>query len=202
LADPASELAEEGRDLCRAIESATGVPTFYYLMRYWGRPKAEERRRCPGCGDAWRTERPREPPNRFWQFDFKCDRCRLVSHLGAANDGGRRVRVGEFDEKRKANRSMQGRGASRNLRSKRMAIPRASDLTTTPASLTRAPVRPIFLRPGTGMRSPTSTRVSTQRGASQGKYPPPDDTSRVPSARGLRFLGPPTTETMAGRFKS
>lgn len=103
LADPESELAEHGRDLCREIETATGVPTFYYLTRYWGRPKGEDQRLCPGCGVAWRAERLRESPGRFWQFDFKCDRCRLVSHLGVSTDGGRHTRIGESDEKRKAN---------------------------------------------------------------------------------------------------
>lgn len=102
LADPASELAEQGRDLCREIETATRVPTFYYLMRYWGRPNGEDQRLCPGCGAAWRAEGPREAPAPFWQFHFKCDRCRLVSHLGVSTDGGRHTRIGEFDERRKA----------------------------------------------------------------------------------------------------
>ena len=43
----------------------------------------------------------------FWesQFDFKCDRCRLVSHLGDSTDGGRHTRIGEFDPTRKANKT-------------------------------------------------------------------------------------------------
>lgn len=107
LADPTSELAEQGRELCREIETATGVPTFYYLMRYWGRLRGEEQRRCPGCGGAWRIERLRESPRQFWQLDFKCDRCRLVSHWGDSTDGGRHTRIGEFDPKRKADRTAQ-----------------------------------------------------------------------------------------------
>jgi len=54
LAVPDSELAQHGRDLCREIETATGVPTFYYLMRFWGRPKGENERPCPRCGSDWK----------------------------------------------------------------------------------------------------------------------------------------------------
>jgi len=98
LADPNSELSQRGRDLCRRIEAGTKVPTYYYLQRYWGRPKGEEDRRCPGCGNGWKVERPKELPKRFHQFDFGCENCRLVSHLGVSTDGGRRVRIGEFQK--------------------------------------------------------------------------------------------------------
>src|SRR5438445_471788 len=54
LADPNSGLSEHGRSLCREIEAATKVPTFYYLLRFWGRAKGEDQRRCPGCGGEWR----------------------------------------------------------------------------------------------------------------------------------------------------
>lgn len=94
LADPRSALSEEGRRLCREIESATGLPTFYYLMRYWGRPKGEDERSCPGCGEAWKASEP-EYGERFHQFHFKCEPCRLVSHVGKSPDG-RHARIGEF----------------------------------------------------------------------------------------------------------
>ncbi len=105
LADPNSELAEDGRDLCRELETATGVPTFYYLMRYWGRRKGEDERLCPGCGAGWKAARPAETSDLFHHFNFKCDRCRLVSHLGVSTDGGRHTRVGEFQERKRANRA-------------------------------------------------------------------------------------------------
>jgi hypothetical protein len=73
------------------------------LTRYWGRPKGEDQRLCPGCRNPWRAERLQESPGRFWQSDFQCDRCRLVSHVAVSTDGGRHARIGEFDEKRKAN---------------------------------------------------------------------------------------------------
>ncbi len=44
LADPNSLLSEDGRRLCREVESRTGIPTFYYLLRYWGRSKDDDER--------------------------------------------------------------------------------------------------------------------------------------------------------------
>ncbi len=95
LADPRSTLSEDGRRLCREIENTTKIPTFYYLMRYWGRSRGEDERLCPGCGKGWRTSESEYGGN-FYQFYFKCESCRLVSHLGKATDGARRARIGEF----------------------------------------------------------------------------------------------------------
>ena len=72
-----SEVSKEGRELCRGIGRGTGRPVYYYLMRYYGRSvAAERRRRCPVCGGAWLLkERMLE------RFDFRCRRCRLVSNV-------------------------------------------------------------------------------------------------------------------------
>ncbi len=94
LADPNSKLSEKGRGLCREIEIGTGIPTFYYLMRFWGRPKGEDKRVCPGCGGAWRTSVLGVEKN-FPEFHFRCDSCRLVSHFGVRLSG-RHARIGEF----------------------------------------------------------------------------------------------------------
>ncbi len=99
LANPDSDLSETGRRLCRNIEEATRIPTFYYLSRYWARPKGEEKRRCPGCGGSWRTESLGKDRS-FKDFDFKCDSCRLVSHLGVSTDGGCYARIGEYQVKK------------------------------------------------------------------------------------------------------
>lgn len=96
LASPDSKLSQHGRHICRKIESATGIPTYYFLMRYWGRPGVEENRPCPGCGRPWRTSHDINHPGGFWQFAFQCKRCRLVSHVGDSYDGGRHVRIGEW----------------------------------------------------------------------------------------------------------
>lgn len=96
LAEIDSELSQTGRDLCQEIEASIGVPTYYYLMRYWGRARGEENRVCPGCGGAWSMEPPAASSRQFHHFDFKCDPCRLVSHVGCSVDGGRHFRIGEF----------------------------------------------------------------------------------------------------------
>lgn len=94
LADPRSDLSEDGRRLCREIEDATGIPTFYYLMRYWGRSKDENDRICPGCGENWKASE-HHYGEKFHEFHFKCESCRLVSRVGNSTDGGH-ARIGEF----------------------------------------------------------------------------------------------------------
>lgn len=95
LADPNSALSEDGRSLCREIEKGTGIPVFYYLMRYWGRSKGENERVCPGCGNDWKASEPMLG-GKFHQFHFKCESCRLVSHMAKDTDSARRARIGEF----------------------------------------------------------------------------------------------------------
>ncbi len=69
-----SGLTREGRDLCAEVESKVKTPVYYYLDRYRGRSsKAEEERRCPGCGETWLLPVPQGC------FEFKCSRCRLLS---------------------------------------------------------------------------------------------------------------------------
>lgn len=53
LADPASELCTEGIEYCKKIEKSTRKPTYFYLMRYYGRRKGENSRSCPLCGKSW-----------------------------------------------------------------------------------------------------------------------------------------------------
>jgi predicted nucleic acid-binding Zn ribbon protein len=95
LADPFSALSQEGIKICKKIEKITGVPTYYYLMRYWGRRKDEAKRKCPICGHAWRTKHHENNPI-FWQFAFKCKKCRLVSHAAVCYDDPRHAVIGEY----------------------------------------------------------------------------------------------------------
>lgn len=101
LADPNSDLSQHGRDLCGQIEKATGIPTYYFLMRYWGRRNSEDKRRCPGCGRPWRTKHAAEKRTDFWLFAFQCYKCRLVSHRGDSFDDERHAVIGEFKTVRK-----------------------------------------------------------------------------------------------------
>lgn len=71
-----SSLTREGIECRTDVESATGIPTYYYLYRRGGRSlSAELERRCPGCKEGWRLQKR----HRF--LDFKCVPCRLVSNL-------------------------------------------------------------------------------------------------------------------------
>lgn len=78
LGDHKSSLSCRGRAICSALAEKNDVPFYYYLYRGSGRSlPAERRRRCPSCGSAWLAETPH-----LNLFDFKCDRCRLVSNIG------------------------------------------------------------------------------------------------------------------------
>jgi len=69
-----SSLSRRGRNICDWITEGMGEPTYYYLHRYRGRSVASERRRkCPSCSGEWLL------PESLHAFDFKCDRCRLLS---------------------------------------------------------------------------------------------------------------------------
>lgn len=95
LADPFSGVSNEGRECCQRIESATGKPTYYYLMRYWGRRGAREfERKCPSCGGDWATDAG--PGSEFWDFQFRCEPCRLVSNAGDSEEDERHARIGEY----------------------------------------------------------------------------------------------------------
>lgn len=95
------ELSKRGRAICARIESVTGIATFYYLYRYWGRKNAEEARRpCPGCGNPWRTAHPIAKRCRFRHFPFQCADCRLVSNMAYSDDDSRHARIGEWRKPR------------------------------------------------------------------------------------------------------
>jgi predicted nucleic acid-binding Zn ribbon protein len=97
-ADPRSELSSVGRELCKEIESATDKKTFYYLHRYWGRNVGEQDRPCPICGHRWRTSKKEKVSKElpFWNFWFRCVRCRLVSHCADSYDNERHAVIGEY----------------------------------------------------------------------------------------------------------
>ncbi|TBR40552.1 MULTISPECIES: DUF2310 family Zn-ribbon-containing protein [Dyella] len=72
-----SSLTKKGLAHCKTLAASSQKPFYYYLYRGHGRShQAEMKRRCPGCGDAWALETPIHSI-----FDFKCDRCCLVSNI-------------------------------------------------------------------------------------------------------------------------
>ncbi|MCA9252280.1 MAG: DUF2310 family Zn-ribbon-containing protein [Phycisphaerae bacterium] len=75
-----SELSKDGLECCRRITELTKKPCYYYLYRYGGRSrKSEEQRLCPSCGKRWRLKTALHD-----KFDFRCDRCLLLSNVAYA----------------------------------------------------------------------------------------------------------------------
>ena len=98
LVDPKSDLSAAGRELCTAIEKATSVPTYYFLMRYSAPKQGDDNRPCPGCGKAWRYPQPPDTPFHHWPF--RCMHCRLVSTVGV-DISSRLARIGQWNPTRR-----------------------------------------------------------------------------------------------------
>ena len=72
-----SHLSRSGMESCAGIEKRTGKPTYYYLYRGSGRSvQTERQKKCPNCGGEWLLSE-----TLFGRFDFRCDRCRLLSNV-------------------------------------------------------------------------------------------------------------------------
>ena len=95
LATPNSKLSITGRNICKLIEKKTELPTYYYLMRYWGRSKKESKRSCPSCGNKWHKSGITKSKGISW-FDFQCHKCRLVSHVASNIEGNNNSVIGEY----------------------------------------------------------------------------------------------------------
>jgi len=89
LADPRSGHRQESRELATRIEQATKKQVYTCLFRHYGfAPDDEATRLCPLCGKAWRVR------DELW--DFRCEPCRLVSHLAPALDENGWARIGAW----------------------------------------------------------------------------------------------------------
>jgi predicted nucleic acid-binding Zn ribbon protein len=72
-----SALNRQGRRLAKAYATTLQQPVYYYLYAGSSRDCATEAdKRCPSCQQPWRLATP-------WHdmFDFRCDRCFLVSNI-------------------------------------------------------------------------------------------------------------------------
>lgn len=97
IASVESDLSAEGREHCKAIEDATGIPTYFYQYRYFGYSTGEKDRVCPACGSEWRHSNISDKS--FSEFHFLCEPCRIVSHEGdSEEDGDELARIGDFNE--------------------------------------------------------------------------------------------------------
>jgi len=77
MTDYNSPLSKEGIAICSKIKLLTGIPTYYYLFNY-RRLKVEQdkNRLCPSCSAQWLLDKPLNS-----LYDFKCDKCELISSL-------------------------------------------------------------------------------------------------------------------------
>ncbi len=95
MQDVRSALSRTGRRLCREVATRTGIPTYYFLAKSRGRSVVHEcRRRCPSCASRWLLPTPLHD-----RFDFKCDRCFLLSNIAYAVAWQVRDRGAESAEK-------------------------------------------------------------------------------------------------------
>jgi predicted nucleic acid-binding Zn ribbon protein len=77
MSDLTSSLSKSGLAVCNEIAARTARPVYYYLFRATAHSSsAEQRRKCPSCGGAWRVQEPI-----YGKFDFKCDKCHLLSNI-------------------------------------------------------------------------------------------------------------------------
>ena len=84
MSAPDSELSTSGRELAALVELAAGIPTFYYMIRYYEDEEVDEDRLCPSCGQDWREDVLDEKAGQFQDFPFRCQPCRLVSHRASS----------------------------------------------------------------------------------------------------------------------
>lgn len=72
-----SSLNKIGLAHCKTLATTSNRPFYYYLFSGESENlQTELERRCPGCGNDWRlTSRLHD------LFDFRCDRCRLLSNI-------------------------------------------------------------------------------------------------------------------------
>lgn len=83
MAIPSSSLMVAGKEHAACVEAATGVPTYVWLAHHYGAPVDHEQRPCPGCGATWRSS-PGDPLAKV--VPFRCEPCRLVSHVAFCTD--------------------------------------------------------------------------------------------------------------------
>lgn len=74
-----SALSKQGVEICNKLTELTNIPTYYYLYNYRRISRKKDlNRKCPCCGGEWLLK---EELHRL--FNFKCDKCRLISSLSS-----------------------------------------------------------------------------------------------------------------------
>ena len=76
MTDLNSSLSKQGIKICNEVKNLTNKNCYYYLYKYNAKSlKSERERKCPSCGGDWLLS------EKFFKFDFKCDRCHLLSNI-------------------------------------------------------------------------------------------------------------------------
>lgn len=71
-----SSLSKRGIKICNEIKSKASKNCYYYLYKYNAKSaKTELERKCPSCDGEWLLD------EKIFKFDFKCDRCHLLSNI-------------------------------------------------------------------------------------------------------------------------
>ena len=74
-----SALSQQGIEICKKLTELTNIPTYYYLFNYRRISKKKDlARKCPSCKGNWLLKEKLHE-----EFDFKCDKCRLISSLSS-----------------------------------------------------------------------------------------------------------------------
>lgn len=76
MQDLKSQLSKQGFKICKRIEELTSIPTYYYLHNYNKFKGDKLSRPCPSCNKKWGLKQPLHD-----RYDFKCDRCKIVSEI-------------------------------------------------------------------------------------------------------------------------
>ncbi len=69
-----SQLSKQGIAICKKLAEQNNIPVYYYLFNYEKYRDKKENIKCPLCNNNWDLNE-----QLHGQYDFKCDRCRLVS---------------------------------------------------------------------------------------------------------------------------
>ncbi len=76
MQDINSQLTKQGIVICDKIKEVTSIPTYYYLHNYKKYKRDQFKRTCPSCNNKWDLKKQL---HNF--YDFKCDKCRLISTI-------------------------------------------------------------------------------------------------------------------------
>lgn len=71
-----SQLTKQGITICDTLKELTSIPVYYYLHNYKKYRGDQLTRTCPNCNHKWDLEKQLHN-----LYDFKCDKCRLVSTI-------------------------------------------------------------------------------------------------------------------------